>query len=65
MNAVYKHIRASYKAGQMPNVWITRAEDGNGRFVRTNGKFLQWYASVNLAERDIAAQQAKCAKFIT
>jgi hypothetical protein len=64
MNAVYKHIRAAYKAGQMSNIAIERAEDGNGCYVRANGKFLQWYASVNLAEQEIAKQQAKAAKFI-
>jgi hypothetical protein len=64
MNAIYKHIRAAYKAGQMSNVRIDRAGDGNGCYVCAGVKCLQWFASVNLAEQEIAKQQAKAAKFI-
>ena len=63
MNAIYKHIRAAYKAGQFSNLRTETGDDGMCA-VYADAKFLKVYASKLLAERDIAAQQAKAAKFI-
>jgi len=63
MNPIYKHIRAAYKAGEFSNL---RTEVGSGGMcaVYAGSKFLKVYASKLIAERDIAVQQSKAAKFI-
>jgi hypothetical protein len=63
MTSIYKIARAAYKAGEFTNFNI-RVEDDGAALVYRDGKFVQLFPSRLLAEREIAAAQAKASKFI-
>jgi hypothetical protein len=63
MTTIHKTTRAAYRAGEFTNFDI-RTEDDGSALVYRNGKFVQLFASRLVAEREIAAAQAKAAKFI-
>lgn len=62
MTNLYKVTRAAYKAGEFTSFNVVAKDDC--AIVYRNGKFVQVFASRLIAEREIAAAQAKASKFI-
>jgi hypothetical protein len=64
MNQIYKEIRRCYKLGHLSCLSVREFDDGDVAVYSASGNLLGVFASRQVAENEIAAQQVKAAKFI-